>query len=537
MEKVISQLFVDLYGNDSAQILKAIQNTSTRFLTEELQRSLDKEFYLVSQKARLLQRLKNACYLKDIKEMLGFAENENIRLVFLKGIFLAADLYPNIASRQSNDIDCLIAQKDFLKLHCFMLRLGYESENISQDDIISGIYQEKIENEHACYKKTIGNILLLIEVHCFAINAGNAFAEPANFFIEHSEQRDLLELKPYLLKTECNLVFLMIHFFKHLPLFYLHNSILGHSVKVNLSSLYDIALMVKKYGQVIDWETVRDLSKRLMVVSYVEAVALLTNKVFGSVFNDSFLNMLEECKDHSKLNIIVYERYGLGKFMWLFDELVISLKQLSPYDIFDGRLSRIADLRRVAVGNTNDLKWVGNGLVFSKEFPLRFGDTDEGATAHLTAKVYDKGMDVFLKVDHKRCCVYSGEGDLFEKDGIEILVVKKCCIIHKMYTISKGKEKYDLIETSQNDEQETKRNVNHESVKYEINDHTDGFTLRLRISFQALSILPQEEDEFIFNVGGLISNPTTEKFTGNYKLFDNQGDFFHFRNLSGVRLG
>ena len=96
---------------------------------------------------------------------------------------------------------------------------------------------------------------------------------------------------------------------------------------------------------------------------------------------------------------------------------------------------------------------------------------------------------------------------------------------------------YGLVETSQNDEQQTIRNVDNEFVKYEINDYLDGFTLRLRISFLALSILSEEEDEFIFNVGCLISNPITEKFTGNYKLFDNQGDFFHFRNLPGVKLG
>ncbi|MCI9073487.1 MAG: nucleotidyltransferase family protein [Lachnospiraceae bacterium] len=107
MENTISQLFIDLYGNDSARILRAIQNTNTRFLTEELQLSLDREFYSISQKARVLQRLKNSCYLKDIKEMLSFAEKENLRLVFLKGIFLAADLYQKMDSRQSNDIDCL----------------------------------------------------------------------------------------------------------------------------------------------------------------------------------------------------------------------------------------------------------------------------------------------------------------------------------------------------------------------------------------------------------------------------------------------
>lgn len=165
----------------------------------------------------------------------------------------------------------------------------------------------------------------------------------------------------------------MMHFFKHLPVYYLHNSILGQPVKINLSNLRDIALLVKKYGQVIDWETVRDLSKRLMVVSYVEAVALLVNKIFGSVFDDRFLNMLEECNEYSKLNKAEYERYGLGKFMWLFDELVISLKQLSPYDILEGKLSRIPDLRRVAVGHINDLERIGNGMVFTKEFPLRFG--------------------------------------------------------------------------------------------------------------------------------------------------------------------
>lgn len=505
MEKAISQLFIKLYGNDSARILKAIQDTNTRFLTEELQLSLDGEFYSISRKARVLQRLKNRCYLKDIKEMLNFAENENIRLVFLKGIFLAADLYQKMDSRQSNDIDCLIEQKNFLKLHYFILQLGYESENISRDDIKNGTYREKIENEHSCYKKVIGRIALSIEVHCFAINAGKTFAESADFFIEQSEPRDLLELKPYLLKTECNLVFLMMHF----------------------------------YGQVIDWETVRDLSKRLMVVSYVEAVALLVNKIFGSVFDDRFLNMLEECNEYSKLNKAEYERYGLGKFMWLFDELVISLKQLSPYDILEGKLSRIPDLRRVAVGHINDLERIGNGMVFTKEFPLRFGGTAEGAAAHLVVEIYDNGMDVCLKTDQKRCCVYKGEGDLFDKDGIEILVEKKCCIIHKMYTIfEKEMEKgYGLVETSQNDEQQTIRNVDNEFVKYEINDYLDGFTLRLRISFLALSILSEEEDEFIFNVGCLISNPITEKFTGNYKLFDNQGDFFHFRNLPGVKLG
>lgn len=536
MEDYISQLLIHLYGNDHKKLLETIENTGTQLLTERLQLSINKEFYLNSRWVKILQKARNIYFLKDIKSMLDFSHDHNIKLIFLKGIFLAADVYTKVETRKSNDIDCLIDKKDFCRVHNYLLSLGYECENIDEKDISTGIYCEKIIVDHSCYNRYVEGIKLEIEIHCNAINAGNAFNDSGDYFLKHSIQKQLLGLNPYVLETEYNLVFLMMHFFKHLPVYYLSYSILGIPVKINLSNLNDIILLVEKYKDSIRWTLVEKIAKEMMVVNYIEAVAILVNKTFGAIFPAEFLSMLNRWNYLSKINIVDYERYGLGKFMWLFNYLVNSLTQLGIYDILEGKLAGISDLRRLAICNKDNMPFIDNNHIFSRYFKLYLDEHLACIEAYLIAEVTRKGINVYFRVDHKQCCSYAGVGELFDKDGFEILVVKKTYILHKMYTIYENGEEYGLIETSQNDNFGRKKQAIDTEIKYNILSSDDGFICDVEIPFSVLRIYLEEDDEFVFNIGGLISNPATGRFTDNYKLFNNQGDFFQFMNISGVRF-
>jgi len=71
--------------------------------------------------------LRNASIYAEIKKLLQVFNVEKIKIVILKGIFLAENIYKNIALRPMTDVDILIKKEDFAKVNEILNSLGYFS--------------------------------------------------------------------------------------------------------------------------------------------------------------------------------------------------------------------------------------------------------------------------------------------------------------------------------------------------------------------------------------------------------------------------
>ena len=67
------------------------------------------------------------------------------------------------------------------------------------------------------YYKEVGKTSVLIEVHSSILNPPNLVQIDVRQFLLNTRQIEYGELKPYVLAVEYNLIALMLHFFKHLP--------------------------------------------------------------------------------------------------------------------------------------------------------------------------------------------------------------------------------------------------------------------------------------------------------------------------------
>ncbi|ULM95680.1 nucleotidyltransferase family protein [Peribacillus frigoritolerans] len=93
--------------------------------------------------------------MEQVSEL--FTKNQ-VRILYLKGPVIAADIYGDISLRTSKDLDILISITDFKKAEELLLSIGYEKEVVS--DVLN---VWKLRNHHVVYFHPQKNIQL--EIH------------------------------------------------------------------------------------------------------------------------------------------------------------------------------------------------------------------------------------------------------------------------------------------------------------------------------------------------------------------------------------
>lgn len=68
------------------------------------------------------QKLTNTFYLKEIKKIIEFGKSSGIKIVFMKGFYLAEKIYDDANLRITTDIDLLICEEDLVFVHEFFIK-------------------------------------------------------------------------------------------------------------------------------------------------------------------------------------------------------------------------------------------------------------------------------------------------------------------------------------------------------------------------------------------------------------------------------
>ena len=520
-QKLVS--FLTNNFTDKEELLKVIRCSNLRLLTLDFTKTIDSVFYQESNVLKFKQKILNKLFLSEIRSFLSDCASRNLYPVFLKGLFTAFDLYQEPDTRISTDIDILIRVKELSLYTSIFEKNGYELSN--KYNYIASDPVKMISLMHLVFLKRTGGQEICFEVHGSAINPPVIFKDFSEEFAENVERVDILGLRPCLLTKEYNLIFLMLHFFKHLPNLYFSNMLLYKEVKVNLSNIHDIALFINKYHKTLDWYKIISVSKRMLVVKYIYLVSSIVRDIYGNIISGDFLSELKANIKYSYLASTDLENLGMGKYLWLFNNVMDQITELSAADILKGKLPQTIDLIKITQNSESRILKFKNNYDLTVDFVLDFVHKDENTNfstnipVSINTSIRKDMLSLVLQVQNKACCYYEKDGYTYHKDGIEVILIRPSGILHRMFTLAKKGEEVLLLTSSHNMDQTALWEEG--SGLYRLTADDNGFLLELTIPWTYFGMDSIENNFIPLEIAALISNPVTHLHYKACNLFHN----------------
>lgn len=532
LEDRLETLFDDIEKSSDVDIVSLIGKSRLRMLMEDYQKSRQKDIFICGV-LRMRQRRRNNAFAIAIKELLRECDNRLLHPIFFKGLFLATLLYERVEDRVSNDIDIVIPLEQFGEYNETLQSLGYVCEPIEGGDSSLGARYKKVKERHLTYMKTVENELVHIEVHTSVINPASLFLNNAQDFIASARQERILGMSPYLMDPEHNLVALSMHFFKHLPLTYFQNLIFGREYDINLLNVHDIANLIYKYRDSIDWDKILGIVKEMRVVKYFYFVGRFVNNIYGEIFGEAFLNVLASNLNDSQLSTVDSEKGGLGKLLWLFDIYIDYCIGFAPVMMLVGKLADGFSLITIGKGRHSEKFSIqpGEPVILERQYRFDIHDSDCRNVEILLRTIFaEKGLSVKYCVQNKSCCpIFSNDEKCYMKDGIEVIVVKECSVEHRMLTIKQKEADYLLTVYSNNNEKVI--DISDREIVYRLEVWEHGFETEIDIPWSFLNVDSTVDKRFLLNIAGLVSDPISLDQERACCLFCDEKTIWDFRDI------
>jgi len=263
----------------------------------------------------IYESLSNTC--RDHREvfkkiLMRFYEKE-IEVILLKGAQLAHTDYPHFSLRPMGDIDLFVKRSDQSRTIKLMLEMGfnlYETGDSCNRFFIRAIFKGKKRNTHKP---------IFIEVHSnfqAPIRLNKSFGVDMDEFWNGTQMKSIwngTQMKsiaglPFLqLSPTFNVIYLCTHFGEH------------HFTR--LIWAYDIALLIHRHGEEIDWETLEDLCPRMKIRSPLFHSLSLCQELFQVPIPEGVLKNLSPSWWRRKIghflirrNLLFPEQSRVGRF-------------------------------------------------------------------------------------------------------------------------------------------------------------------------------------------------------------------------------
>ena len=264
------------------------------------QRSLCGETKAIFHIKRLEQKNYNEKLLKESKLLIDIEKEKNIKIIFYKGIFLAADLYRIPEYRRTSDIDIMVSQDDYKILKEALIENGYTKK----PELFTEFYLSEVSDEaseftidriHEIFFSQTG---VIIEVHpTYSIDLVRDELVLRSIFI-NAVKKDLLGCKPTMLDLHDTIIQMMVHFSDH----FFYDSIqadicIGHGqAEMLLSNILDIALCIDKYKHEICWTALYERIKELDHSSGIWFTVMVFDRIYHGVMCRKFISKFESYK-------------------------------------------------------------------------------------------------------------------------------------------------------------------------------------------------------------------------------------------------
>lgn len=335
------------------------------------------------------QEVFNQGYQMEMEILSQMAEDAHIRIAFMKGLPLAAELYQPTNQRLFSDMDILVEPKDLRALLQICKQAGYHSEQLddfdSIDESIRTYLQDYMHHFPVIGKNIcIGNehFVMEVEIHTYVYvqpfhQVSVSYRDITRAALDAAVPLLCQELPPVYVLNACDgFLALVLHMTKHL--FYdVMTSITGDAKPAywNLQQWMDVDLYWEKHRQelafgplfqrAIEWDIVPELffTLRLMATYRPDDFAETQLEEFYREYRRpvgfvaAFIDIL---RDQTFLDLLSMSSWELARF--LIGRMEIDYPILNSYDRFcylpDSRFW--IDEYRESIDNHFHTHWKGN---------------------------------------------------------------------------------------------------------------------------------------------------------------------------------
>jgi len=265
-------------------------------------------------------KMQNKIFRDEIVKLSKMFAEKEIKIIFLKGLPLAQDVYSDPDLRKSSDIDVFVDYSDMATIVDLLSKEGYldarTGKPVIYDDISKYVERKNIDTMlhlNPVYKNVDEDgmdYILTLELHIsifpFLENKLGIMAG----IIKESVVQDFYGSSIYVLEVHDRLIHLLTHLVKDyfktgLDSAYMNNKESGMEY-FDLRLLHDIALIIEKYGRNLDWNLFLDKVSTYKKSMEVFLACRLVEYIYGRCFTSEVLGKLEES---AEVELKTYKSY------------------------------------------------------------------------------------------------------------------------------------------------------------------------------------------------------------------------------------
>lgn len=249
------------------ELVRAHELTSIAFSIKEGREILSspKQHIQISKEVGLRGR-NNLLILAELVHLSRYFMEQELPVIFYKGILLSKILFDDFTTRATSDIDIMIRSADFIKIREVLLSFGYE-EVYYYPESYPG-YFLSLTRESAFRKQFAGGHYIYVELQWSPLPKHYGLPYNNDYFFGHTEQVMLTGESVNTLQLTQHLFMLMIH----------HGlSDLWRSLK----HVFDIAIFINRYNDNINWEELYKMENTWHIRNNFSCGRNLVNNMFG----------------------------------------------------------------------------------------------------------------------------------------------------------------------------------------------------------------------------------------------------------------
>lgn len=285
------------------QILNLLQKIPSVNVPEGLSESLN--YYC---RQNLYNQLN---YIGEFFRIRNFLRKENIEIIPFKGFSLAADVYDNLADRESGDVDVFIKTDDLSRIRELMTANGYLPEEYSVNLTLREILKK--DQEYSFERIEDGKPTFRIEFHWGICPPDYGMDIRFEDLIDQSEMKKIQNEELIGFTPSAHLLLVIFH----------HG---GKDKFFSLRHLCDIARILNKYDD-LDWSWINKMAERYHAerlvftgISLAESLAgiKVPSEIVSEVGSAKIKKLAENRISHMKHNLQFRNKTRNDIDNWLF---------------------------------------------------------------------------------------------------------------------------------------------------------------------------------------------------------------------------
>lgn len=405
--------YLNYKSSDSNELLSLIKKLHVNLILHSYLEDLNKEEYLRTSVLLAKQREKNKLIEHELSQILYESKNSGIKLLHLKGLFLAADLYKPIESRIHSDIDLLVHMNDADTMLAILDRLGYITSKgnkrpIDTDVLYSIPDLNDFTHLEAMFKRSRLNgqeYCTELDLHLNPLYQMPIFdlADNRNVF-NRAVLENVSSHTVWLLDVKDRLIHLMAHFSRHYLLDFRRYFQKCNQLSPQIRLLHDIALFIEKYGRAIDWDSFLHRVKELHQCEHIALSVHLFDRIYPGMIPEYYIEKMKQLVfDETVTNDEARSRLATFLVAVAPDDIILGI----PYELAKKAVKALREDKPKIQCSTNQT--YNDGV-------LRFIPVDE------TPQHYSKYIQYYKKSSLPS--EYSATGDIWWNDDFFNIFIK-----------------------------------------------------------------------------------------------------------------